>query len=84
MTPAYEAATAHELANFMGRGSVQRNKKPIYWCPSCETALAEAEVEYGDHVSPSIFVRFPITDAQKLAGKLPQNSEAYIDRRAHV
>ncbi len=78
MTPAYEAATAHELANFMGRGSVQRNKKPIYWCPSCETALAEAEVEYGDHVSPSIFVRFPITDAQKLAGKLPQNSEAYI------
>jgi isoleucyl-tRNA synthetase len=60
MTPDYEAATARELANFYKQGSVQRNKKPIYWCGSCETALAEAEVEYDDHTSPSIYVRFPL------------------------
>ncbi len=62
MDPEYEAATANELCNFMKRGAVKRSKKPIYWCPSCETALAEAEVEYYDKTSPSIYVRFPIKD----------------------
>ncbi|MDY7001577.1 MAG: isoleucine--tRNA ligase, partial [Thermodesulfobacteriota bacterium] len=60
MRPAYEAATARELGNFMANGSVYRGKKPIYWCGSCKTALAEAEVEYADLTSPSIFVRFPL------------------------
>ncbi|MFV0420739.1 isoleucine--tRNA ligase [Oleidesulfovibrio sp.] len=64
MTPDYEAATARELVRFMDKGSVVRSKKPIYWCCSCETALAEAEVEYHDHTSPSIFVRFPMPDAK--------------------
>jgi isoleucyl-tRNA synthetase len=71
MTPDYEAATARELANFYKLGAVQRNKKPIYWCGSCETALAEAEVEYADHTSPSIYVRFPL-EGDKLAQILPQ------------
>jgi len=71
MTPDYETATARELANFYKLGSVQRNKKPIYWCGSCETALAEAEVEYDDHSSPSIYVRFPL-QAQELAKVFPQ------------
>ncbi len=62
MTPAYEAATARELAAFVDAGSVTRAQKPIYWCCSCHTALAEAEVEYGDHTSPSVFVRFPLPD----------------------
>ena len=62
MRPAYEAATARELANFVETGGVMRSKKPIYWCCSCHTALAEAEVEYYDHTSPSIFVRFPLQD----------------------
>jgi isoleucyl-tRNA synthetase len=71
MTPDYETATARELARFMDQGSVVRNKKPIYWCSSCQTALAEAEVEYDDHTSPSIFVRFPITD-QAITTVFPQ------------
>ncbi|MFW5971235.1 MAG: isoleucine--tRNA ligase [Desulfovermiculus sp.] len=71
MDPAYEAATAGELCTFMRRGSVVRNKKPIHWCPSCETALAEAEVEYADKTSPSIYVRFPLTDPN-LTERLPQ------------
>ncbi len=62
MNPAYEAATARELANFMSSGAVMRSKKPVHWCCSCQTALAEAEVEYEDHTSPSIYVRFPLTD----------------------
>ena len=48
---------------FMERDGVVRGKKPIYWCCDCRTALAEAEVEYEDHTSPSIYVRFPMADA---------------------
>jgi isoleucyl-tRNA synthetase len=62
MHPSYEAATAATLARFVETGGVARGRKPIYWCCSCETALAEAEVEYADHASPSIFVRFPLPD----------------------
>lgn len=70
MKPSYESATARELANFVAAGSVARSKKPIYWCCSCHTALAEAEVEYYDHTSPSIYVRFPLTDP-RVADVLP-------------
>ena len=60
MAYAYEATIARELGRFFERGSVIRSKKPIYWCSSCRTALAEAEVEYHDHTSPSIYVKFPL------------------------
>ncbi len=62
MKPSYEAVTAAELATFVEKGEVVRSKKPIYWCCHCRTALAEAEVEYADHASPSVFVRFPLPD----------------------
>lgn len=62
MTEHYEAATARELARFAERGGLYKGKKPIHWCASCVTALAEAEVEYADHASPSIFVKFPFAD----------------------
>ncbi len=62
MNYAYEAATARELYRFYKSGSVIHSKKPIYWCCSCQTALAEAEVEYHDHSSPSIYVAFPVLD----------------------
>ena len=42
--------------------SVIRNKKPVYWCSTCTTALAEAEVEYHDHTSPSIYVKFKVEE----------------------
>jgi isoleucyl-tRNA synthetase len=75
MDPKYEAITARELANFMAKGYVQRSKKSIHWCASCHTALAEAEVEYYDHVSPAIYVRFPLTDPT-LRQKLPKADPA--------
>lgn len=58
----YEAATAREFNRFLTSGSVMRSKKPVYWCSSCQTALAEAEVDYADISSPSIYVKFPVVD----------------------
>ncbi len=74
----YEAITAGEFAKFYEMGSVYRSKKPIYWCNSCQTALAEAEVEYDDHTSPSIYVAFPLMD--DLSGKYPElaGKEAFL------
>jgi isoleucyl-tRNA synthetase len=56
----YEAVIVQEFGRFALQGDVYKSKKPIYWCTSCKTALAEAEVEYEPHTSPSIFVRFPL------------------------
>jgi isoleucyl-tRNA synthetase len=57
--PAYEAAVVRGLASFARRKAIYRGLKPVHWCASCHTALAEAEVEYRDHESDSIYVRFP-------------------------
>ena len=62
MSTHYEATIARELARLAERGSLFKGKKPIHWCSSCVTALAEAEVEYADHSSPSIYVKFPYAD----------------------
>ncbi|MFP3981608.1 MAG: isoleucine--tRNA ligase [Desulfobacterales bacterium] len=62
MNYAYEAEIARQCCEFALNGSLFRSKKPIYWCCSCKTALAEAEIEYGDHASPSIFVRFALAE----------------------
>ncbi len=56
----YEATIVREFGKFAMNGGLIRSKKPIYWCTSCRTALAEAEVEYAPHTSPSIFVKFPL------------------------
>jgi isoleucyl-tRNA synthetase len=60
MNYAYEAAIVRELGKFVGNGGVYKGKKPVYWCGFDETALAEAEVEYADHESPSVYVKFKI------------------------
>lgn len=58
----YEATIAKECCKFAMDGSLFRSKKPIHWCCSCQTALAEAEIEYKDESSPSIFVKFSLLD----------------------
>ncbi|MBD3380373.1 MAG: isoleucine--tRNA ligase [Candidatus Omnitrophica bacterium] len=58
LTKDYEADILEALAELYEKGYVYKDLKPVNWCSSCETALAEAEVEYGDKVSPSIFVKF--------------------------
>ncbi len=57
-TPDYEAGNVEVFKKMYLDGSVYRGRKPIHWCKRCHTALAEAEIEYGDETSPSIFVRF--------------------------
>ena len=66
MSPGYEASIAREFGKLVKRDYLYKGKKPIYWCASCRTALAEAEVEYGDHVSPSIYVKFQLKDDDDL------------------
>ncbi len=63
MTHDYEALTLREFGRFVGRGAVYQGRKPVLWCHVCETALADAEVEYKDAASPSIYVKFPFTDS---------------------
>ncbi|HTS19357.1 MAG TPA: isoleucine--tRNA ligase [Verrucomicrobiae bacterium] len=65
MSPAYEAEVIGAMADMVGDGFVYRGKKPVHWCPTCRTALAEAEVEYADHVSPSVYVKFPVKGREK-------------------
>lgn len=59
MNHKYVGAIVREFGKFVDTGSVYKGKKPIHWCASCRTALAEAEVEYHDRESPSIYVKFP-------------------------
>ncbi len=59
LEPAYEAKQIEVFSELYRSGYIFRGKKPIYWCTHCETALAEAEIEYQDHRSPSIYVKFP-------------------------
>src|SRR5262250_3150901 len=64
MSHEYEATIANAFLDFMEKGYVFRGRKPVYWCIYDNTALAEAEVEYEDHTSPSIWVRFPVISSE--------------------
>src|SRR5216117_60731 len=63
----YQAAIARALGTFVEQNLVYKGKKPVHWCIHCRTALAEAEVEYEDHSSPSIYVEFPLAPASAAA-----------------
>jgi len=60
LNPAYEAKVLETLKALVETDNVYRSKKVVHWCPSCETALAEAEIEYADEQSDSIYVKFPL------------------------
>ena len=60
--PSYEADILRTFATFVRKGLVYRSKKPVYWSIPCATALAEAEIEYKDHTSSSIWVAFKLDD----------------------
>ncbi len=61
MSPEYQAQIAAAFVDFLDKGYVYKGLKPVNWCIHCRTALAEAEVEYESHASPSVWVRFPLT-----------------------
>jgi isoleucyl-tRNA synthetase len=64
LNPSFERGILEALGSFVRHDVVYRGKKPVHWCGHCQTALAEAEVEYQDHVSPSIYVRFALPGEQ--------------------
>lgn len=68
MNPHDEACIAEAFIDFLEKGYIYRGLKPVYWCMHDRTALAEAEVEYGDHTSPSIWVKFPVVAGPKTNG----------------
>jgi len=77
LKPQYEAGICEVFAELVGKGLVYKQLKPIHWCAGCRTALADAELEYEDITSPSIFVNFPISSScrQRVAmlGLIPEN-----------
>ncbi|MGB4704048.1 MAG: isoleucine--tRNA ligase [Candidatus Saccharicenans sp.] len=60
MNPDYEADILRFLAEFFASGNIYKGKRPVHWCFHCQTALAEAEIEYKEKKSPSIYVKFPL------------------------
>jgi isoleucyl-tRNA synthetase len=73
---AYEANILRTFAAFVGKGMVYRSKKPVYWSIPCKTALAEAEIEYAEHTSPSIWVAFEAINADQFG--LPEHTKVVI------
>src|SRR5256886_552625 len=79
MSHEYEATIAGAFLDFMEKGYVYRGRKPVYWCIYDSTALAEAEVEYEDHTSPSIWVKFAVVGGGKgEAAKIASDVSAVI------
>ncbi len=71
MSAEYESSTARLFGKFLERGFVYKGLRPVYWCIHDQTALAEAEVEYREHTSPSVYVKFPLkTDPAQIDGAL--------------
>jgi isoleucyl-tRNA synthetase len=66
MDPKYQATEVRELGRIFEKGIVYRGKKPVYWCIFCATAEAEAEVEYSEKKDPSIYVKFKLTQPERL------------------
>lgn len=66
LDPEFEAAQIGVFGEMAKKGFIYKGLKPVYWCADCETALAEAEVEYNDKESDSIYVKFPVRDARGL------------------
>src|SRR5437016_540194 len=61
MSPQYESVITRTLFDFMEKGAVYKGLRPVYWCIFDKTALAEAEIEYAMHTSPSVWVKYPMT-----------------------
>ena len=66
LEPRFEARQIEVFGKMYEKGYIYKGLKPVYWCTDCETALAEAEIEYKDHKTTSIYVKFPVIDTKGL------------------
>jgi len=73
LDPQYEGAVIEAFGKFVEKGCVHRGLMPVHWCPECETALADAELEYQEHTSLSVYIRFPVVS-------LPEGALAGVPR----
>src|SRR5205085_3390630 len=73
LDPTYEAAIVETFGSMCDKGYIYRGKKSVHWCYTCETSLAEAEIEYKEKQSPSIYVKFPLK-----AGALSKNFQSAV------
>ncbi len=76
--PEYEAEELRTFAEFIEQGLVYRSKKPVYWSIPCKTALAEAEIEYKNHKSISVYIGFPLSQASAKELKLEVDARFVI------
>lgn len=83
MAPAYEAAIVTVFRQLVEGGFVYRGLRPVHWCPACATALAEAEVEYSEHTSPSIYVRFAFSGTAEEAAAIAVDPEDAVVLAQH-
>ncbi len=78
MNFSYQATIVREFGKFLLNGSVYKGKKPVHWCPTCKTALAEAEVKYEDHRSSSIYVKFKLLSEGETLFPNPKKKPVYV------
>ena len=78
MNYGYQAGILAELGKVHANGLLYKGKKPVHWCASCKTALAEAEVEYADKTSPSVYVKFRVMDPKGKFAVNPQNGTFFV------
>ncbi|MFA7068597.1 MAG: isoleucine--tRNA ligase, partial [Acidaminococcaceae bacterium] len=78
LKPAYEERQIRVFGKMATKGYIYKGKKAVYWCPHCETALAEAEIEYGEEKSPAIFVKFPLKDDKGLLPEAAKGKNVFV------
>ena len=79
LDPEYEAVIVREFGRFVGQGAVYKGLKPVHWCMHCKTALAQAEVEYEDETSPTVYVKFPVAaPSRALAEALGGRTASFV------
>lgn len=79
LNPEFEAIQIEVFGEMAKKGYIYKGLRPVYWCPSCETALAEAEIEYCEDTATSIYVKFEVNDdKQKLKHYLPDGKKVYF------
>ena len=78
LKPEFEAKQIQVFGEMAKKGYIYKGMKPVYWCPSDQTALAEAEIEYADDPCTTIFVKFPVRDDQGKLGRYGDLSKMYF------
>ncbi len=78
MRHAFEAEQIRVFGEMAHKGYIYKGKKTVYWCPHCETALAEAEIEYADQKTPTIYVKMPLVKDKDMTPEAARNKKAYM------